>query len=69
VSDNCTNSVDLIFGTAPDATDCFDPVYDLYAPPPPPSGAFDGRLVSCNEGLLKDIRETNIDSIIVWDIY
>jgi hypothetical protein len=69
VSDNCTNSADLIFGTAPDASDCFDPAYDLYAPPPPPSGAFDGRFVSCNEGLLKDIRETNIDSIIVWDIY
>jgi hypothetical protein len=69
VSDNCSNSSTLIFGTAPDATDCFDPFYDLYAPPPAPSFSFDSRLRSCDEDLIKDIRATNIDTVAIWNVY
>ena len=68
VCDNCGNCQNLIFGTNDDATDCFDPFYDLFAPPPAPSGAFDSRLISCSEQFIKDIRATNLDSIMIWDI-
>ena len=69
VSDNCTNSSHLIFGTAPGATNCFDPGLDESAPPLPPTGAFDGRFISCSEGLFTDIRGTNYNSERVWDLY
>ncbi|MBT8382156.1 MAG: T9SS type A sorting domain-containing protein, partial [Ignavibacteria bacterium] len=68
IEDNCINSVPLIFGTAPSATECFDPGLDVSAPPPPPGGAFDGRFVSCNEGLFADYRATNPDSTRIWDL-
>jgi Secretion system C-terminal sorting domain len=69
VHDNCSNSISLLFGTAPTATDCYDDGLDVYAPPPPPGGAFDGRFVSCNEGLFSDFKATNPDSVRIWDIY
>lgn len=68
VRDNCLNSVPLIFGTAPGATECYDPEYDLSAPPPPPGGAFDGRFVSCNEGFFKDIKATNTNEERIWNL-
>lgn len=37
VEDNCANSINLVFGTAPGATDGYDPGLDQFAPPPPPS--------------------------------
>jgi hypothetical protein len=68
VNDNCSNSITLHFGTAPGATDCYDEGLDIEAPPPPPSGAFDGRLVSCGYHLFTDIRGTNLSGERLWDI-
>jgi hypothetical protein len=69
VYDNCSNSSTLRFGTAPDATNCYDPFHDLFAPPPAPSFAYDSRFTSCGEDLIKDIRATNTDSSTTWDVY
>ena len=66
VSDNCSNNQLLVFGTDPGATDCFDPGLDQFAPPPPPTGAFDGRFISCAEGLLIDFKATNPDGEPGW---
>ncbi len=70
VTDNCANNAHpLIFGTAPGATDCFDPDFDLSAPPPPPAGVIDGRFSSCNEDFFTDIRGTNTNSERIWDLH
>ena len=69
IEDNCTNSINLTFGTAPTATECYDAGLDQWAPPPPPSGAFDGRFVSCNEGLFIDIKATNTNQERIWEIF
>ena len=70
VTDNCGNSAhQLIFGTAPGATDCFDAGYDLSAPPPPPAGVIDGRLSSCNEDFFTDIRATNPSGERIWNVH
>ena len=69
VADNCSNSVNLVFGTAPSATECFDAGLDQLAPPPPPAGAFDGRFTSCNFGMFKDFKTTNPDDVRIWDLY
>ncbi|MEJ2196886.1 MAG: T9SS type A sorting domain-containing protein, partial [Ignavibacteriaceae bacterium] len=68
VSDDCGHSLALMFGTAPDATDCFDTGYDAYAAPPPPLGTFNAYLASCADGFFTDIRATNIDGESVWDV-
>jgi hypothetical protein len=68
IEDNCTNSISLMFGTAPGATPCFDLGLDELAPPPPPQGAFDGRFISCNNAFFKDFRATNPDGERIWDI-
>ena len=68
VSDNCSHLQNLIFGTAPDATDCFDLGYDRYAAPAPPLGIFDAVFTSCNDRFLKDIRETNLNDVTIWDV-
>ncbi|MDH3268569.1 MAG: T9SS type A sorting domain-containing protein, partial [Ignavibacteria bacterium] len=67
VSDACNNSVLLKFGTAPGATECFDPGLDQSAPPPPPLGAFDGRFSSCGEDWFTDIRGTNLSGERIWN--
>jgi hypothetical protein len=69
VNDNCSNSVQLYFGTAPGATDCYDPGLDVEAPPPPPVGAFDARFQSCNYAWFTDIRGSNTSGERIWDIY
>jgi hypothetical protein len=69
VFDNCANSVPLIFGTAPGATDCYDAGLDFSAPPPPPVGAFDGRFQSCGEAWFTDIRGSNPSGERIWDVY
>ena len=68
VSDNCANQVLLKFGTAPGATDCYDPYLDFSAPPPPPAGAFDGRFSSCGEHWFTDIRGTNTSGERIWSL-
>ena len=69
VSDNCSNSIPLIFGTATGATDCYDPGLDVSAPPPPPTGAFDARFSSCSDHWFTDIRETNLGVERIWDVF
>ena len=69
VSDECSNSVSLLFGTAPGATECYDPGLDISAPPPPPVGAFDARFQSCSEAWFNDIRGSNPSGERIWDLY
>ena len=45
-ADQAGNDIPLTIGTAADATLDYDPDYDLLAPPPPPDGAFDARLIT-----------------------
>ncbi|GAB4378091.1 MAG: hypothetical protein Kow0042_26510 [Calditrichia bacterium] len=51
----------LTIGVDPAGTAGYDPGLDVYAPPPPPSGAFDGRLIepSTNENYITDIRDNS----------
>jgi len=67
VTDNCTNTIDLIFGIAPDATDAFDPLYDKYAPPIPPGSNSDARFHIVGEDLIHDYRATNTGTI-EWEL-
>ncbi len=67
VFDNCSNIQNLVFGTAPTATDGFDAGLDQYAPPPPPTGAFDARFHITADDLLKDFRATNTGTV-KWDL-
>ena len=68
VYDNCSNSIPIIFGTAPGATDCFDIGLDISAPPPPPVGAFDARFTSCGEPMFTDIKGTNLTGERLWRV-
>ncbi|GAB4372588.1 MAG: hypothetical protein Kow0042_15980 [Calditrichia bacterium] len=68
VMDNCNYQTTLIFGTAPDATNGYDPLYDQYAPPPPPPGAFDARFTIGGEDFLKDFRATIQEDPIIWTV-
>ncbi|RKY67774.1 MAG: hypothetical protein DRQ24_12455 [Candidatus Latescibacterota bacterium] len=52
-----THSIDLTIGVDPNGTNGYDPGLDLYAPPPPPSGAFDARLSIGGEDYITDIRD------------
>ncbi len=61
IFDNCSNSQNLVFGTAGPATECFDAAYDCYGPPPPPAGALGGLFLTCNEILFCDYKQTNTD--------
>ena len=56
ISDN-VNALILRFGINPGATDGFDAAFDLFAPPPPPAGAFDARLRSNGEDYLTEIKK------------
>ncbi len=67
VFDNGTGQSTLVFGTAPGATEGYDPGLDVEAPPQPPGG-FDARLRIPSVDLLKDFRATNLDSIRIWDV-
>ncbi|MBK9099325.1 MAG: T9SS type A sorting domain-containing protein [bacterium] len=68
VSDECNNSMIIKFGTAPGATDCFDPGLDIEAPPPPPVDAFDARFTSCGIPFLTDVRGTNLSGERFWSL-
>ena len=57
VSDGANQQV-LTVGMAPGATDGFNAGLDTLAPPPPPSGAFDARLLENNNAYFADYRDT-----------
>lgn len=67
VSDNNGNSLVLVFGIAQDASDGYDPQYDVLAPPPPPAGAFDARFQISGIDFLQDFRGSANN--ITWDVY
>jgi len=83
VEDQAGNDIPLIIGTAADATLDYDADYDLLAPPPPPDGAFDARLVTngvsyftsfiptvadMNEWELQFVASSGNDPIVLtWD--
>jgi len=57
VTDGC-GSITLTLGVDPSGTDGFDSGLDVYAPPPPPTGAFDARFCILSEDYIKDIRDS-----------
>ncbi|MEJ2193522.1 MAG: Ser-Thr-rich GPI-anchored membrane family protein, partial [Ignavibacteriaceae bacterium] len=69
VQDNCSNSNILKFGTNSNATDCFDSTYDILASSQPSSSEYDSRFKNCGEDLIKDIRATNTDGSLIWDVH
>jgi len=44
VDDGQGIAYELVFGFSPGATDAYDPGFDTYAPPPPPTPSFDAAL-------------------------
>jgi surface protein len=58
VSDNRGHTLGMVIGTAPEATDGFDLPFDQYAPPAPPSGTFDARILFGGESYLRFFRAT-----------
>lgn len=61
LSDSQPNSFDLELGTSPDATVGYDPDFDQLAPPAPPDGAFDARLIVDGTSYFKAYQPTNTD--------
>jgi WD40 repeat protein len=56
VADAGTSSFTLYFGTKASATAGFDSDLDQLAPPPPPDGAFDARIVRDGDAYFTDIQ-------------
>jgi len=67
ISDQNDNAMELIIGTAPDATTGFDPQYDQYAPPAPPDGAFDARIVTEDDAYFRLFQPTTVDQT-TWNL-
>jgi surface protein len=67
VSDNRGNTLGMVIGTAPEATDGFDLPFDQYAPPAPPSGTFDARILFGGESYLRFFRATT-EHYTVWPV-
>lgn len=55
--DEAENSIELTFGTSPDASDATDGI-DQLAPPPPPGESFDARIVTGNDAYIRFYRPT-----------
>ena len=61
VSDANEQSVNLTFGTAPNATSGFDEQYDVVAPDPPSNGTMDARFSTTEGGYLSYFQRTTDD--------
>ncbi|MFZ0390339.1 MAG: hypothetical protein WAN36_07740 [Calditrichia bacterium] len=59
VSDGVHEMV-LTIGVHPNGSSGYDPGLDLFAPPPPPGGAFDARLSWMGEDYFTDIRDNSL---------
>ena len=68
VRDN-VNETAIIIGVHPDASDDFENIFDLFAPPPPPVGAFDARSRIGAEDFLIDIRSDSPEQKIFTILY
>ena len=67
VTDQNPNDIDLTIGTASDATAGYDEQYDILAPPPPPDGAFDARLVNDGSSYFTSYQSTTTD-VTEWEV-
>ncbi len=57
----------LAFGTDPGATDGYDAAYDQKAPPLPPPGAFEARLLNGGEAFYRDVRASVVEGTeVLW---
>jgi uncharacterized protein (TIGR02145 family) len=63
VSDAGASSLTLTIGTAADATEGFDSQYDVYAPPPPPDGAFDARIIRAGDAYFADFQPVSTEPV------
>jgi hypothetical protein len=59
VTDALTNALSVHFGLKEDATNGYDADYDQFAPPSPPSGIFDVRILRDSEAYLKDFQPSS----------
>jgi hypothetical protein len=59
VTDALTNTTSIHFGLKEDATSGYDADYDQFAPPSPPSGIFDVRILRDSEAYLKDFQPSS----------
>lgn len=59
------NTLNLVVGTSESATNGFDSGLDQYAPPAPPNGSFDMRIVDGSEDYFKFFRPLTTD-IATW---
>jgi len=60
VTDGTNNQI-LTIGVDPNGTDGYDSGLDIFAPPPPPTGAFDARLEWQGEQYITDIRDNSTE--------
>lgn len=63
------NSQQLAVGVDPTGSSGYDPGLDLFAPPPPPTGAFDARLRILGEDYLRDVRDNAISEKEFFMLY
>lgn len=63
------NSQQLAVGVDPNGSSGYDPGLDLFAPPPPPTGAFDARLRILGEDYLRDVRDNSINEKEFFMLY
>ena len=67
VSDGNGSSIDLVAGTAESATEAFNSGLDQFAPPPPPNGVFDARIIDGEEDYFKRFKPLSV-STNTWQI-
>ncbi len=67
VSDGNGSSIDLVAGTTESATEAFNSGLDQFAPPPPPNGVFDARIIDGEEDYFKRFKPLTV-STNTWQI-
>jgi hypothetical protein len=67
VSDKAQNAYVLTIGTAADALEGNDRQYNIFAPPPPPDGVFDARILYDGESYFTFIKPV-IDEVRIWQM-
>jgi hypothetical protein len=67
VTDALTNALSIYFGLKEDATSGYDADYDQFAPPSPPSGIFDVRILRDSEAYFKDFQPSSQQDV-TWRV-